>query len=183
MITINTHYGTVDMSTDLRDEYRDRLRTVDRYKEVRARSDTVSLDTRIVSMLDKNLAFAAEYVAKNEFPAPKSARFLMAQGDTFNEKYVYIEKAGKKVYVTPINSWIDKHQGKYEGLFVLASNPGRHRLKARESSLIVYPSDVQGEIDFAFAATSLGSVMLKIVPPQRSSAISRLIKSFSMRSR
>lgn len=183
MITINTHYGTVDMSTDVRNEHRDRLRAIDWYKGIRASSDIVSLDARITSMLDKNLAFAAEYVAKNEYPAPQSARFLLAQGDTFNEKYVYMEKAGKRVYMTPVNSWIDTHQGKYEGLFVLASNPGRHRLKARESSLIVYPSDVQGEIDFAFAATTLGSGMLQIVPPRKVSAISRLIKSFSMRSR
>ncbi|HLD40536.1 MAG TPA: hypothetical protein VJB13_05360 [Candidatus Nanoarchaeia archaeon] len=183
MITINTQYGTVDMSTDLRNAHRDRLQAIDRYRGVRKPSDTVSLDARINSMLDQNLAFSPEYIVKNKHPAPKSTRFLMAQGDSFNGKYVYVEKAGKKVYVTPVNSWIDKHQGNYEALFVFVGNPGRYRLNAREYSLIIYPSDVQGEIDLAFAVTSLGLDMLQIIPPQKPSAITRMIKRFTMSSK
>ena len=66
MITINTQYGTVDMSTDLRNAHRDRLQAIDRYRGVRKPSDTVSLDARINSMLDQNLAFSPEYIVKNQ---------------------------------------------------------------------------------------------------------------------
>ena len=175
MITINTHYGTVDMSTDLRNEHRDRLRALDKYKGIKFASDTASLDLRIYSMLDQNLAFAAEYVTKNKHPAPQSARFLMAHGDSFNEQYMYLEKAGKKVYVIPVNSWIDKHAGNYEALFVLASNPGR-KLRARESSLLVYPIGQLREMELAFGKVSADSGLLQIIPPKKIGLVSRMMK-------
>ncbi len=175
MITINTQYGTVDMSTDLRNEHRDRLQAIDRYKGIKSTSDTVSLDARITSMLDKNLAFAGEYLTKNNYSAPESARFLMAYGDSFNEQYVYVEKIGKRVYIIPVNSWIDKHAGNYEALFVLASNPGR-KLRARESSLMVYPVGSLREMELAFGKVSADSGLLQIVAPTKIGLVSRMMK-------
>jgi len=80
--------------------------------------------------------------AKESFHTPLTSRTLVAHGGQIKGEYMFADSddnnRGRTVW-TPVEDWINQHDGLYDALYIACCNPGNVMLKPRKS-FIVYPS-------------------------------------------
>ncbi len=164
MITINTQYGTVDMSRDAQQEYRGRL------GRHLPRDLQPSIDWKIAEWFEGHLfQYIVKYMRKEGYPTPRDIRMLVAHGESLSDDYMYIEKEDKITKRKSVNDWLKKYDGdNHDALVLLVCNEGRVRLEPRRSSFLIYPSGSIHDLEIVLAGMGcLNTGVLRIVPPQK----------------
>ncbi|MCH7604628.1 hypothetical protein IID24_01405 [Patescibacteria group bacterium] len=77
----------------------------------------------------------------------KGAAILAAHGDVDDDwRWLYVDRGTTR----PVQSWIDKHDGKYACLMIESCNPGAVTVTSKKSLLVIADRNVGNRIDYIF---------------------------------
>jgi len=113
---------------------------------------------------------------------PQTMRMLEAHGSSDEEKYSFTDLIDGKRIWTPVQEWIDQHDGKYDALYICVCNPANYQLPPAKS-LLIYPATSMMGTEIFDEAQGNGHKMLNIIQPQSSerrhgaSLLEKLIES------
>lgn len=116
----------------------------------------VFLDEKIDQFFQSNPKFKEYIDLYGKINNLSRYALLAAHGDDNRGRWVYYNK--EKEY--SVQSWINKVDGKYSGIFLCTCNPSNHTPKSKKSILVVPDSDV----DFTGIHTRRNTIFSLLVP-------------------
>ena len=158
MITFKNRLGTVDISADLREDYR---RIISKFIYT---TDIDLLDEKIILMTENDLKTVIQLMRRNNYSRPRDIRMLFAHGNSFDGKLMFVEILNKQKIWTPVDQWLDEHDGKYDALYVTPCDPDSVKIKPRKS-FVVYPLSLNNFKSNFLSGHSYDSTSLTVVPP------------------
>lgn len=174
METIRTPLGDIDLSYDWRQYFRKEIDGVIGHaiRDIASKGGLNSadiIDDRVNAIMQLSLDEAARYVERSGFPKPSSARMLLAHGNSRSDAegtdFIYHEvNADGTEAVRRVQDWVDKHDGRYDCLFVQSCNPAGVEVNTRKSFL-VYPIAVNNTHEILWASIGIGNKILEVKPP------------------
>ncbi len=133
----------IDITEDRRKEYKKEFTDFLKDKDVDERIKTpFFLEGSVnyyINLRCSLLALGIEsMLSENGHKNINSFRMLKSHGFSDKKEWNYSEKKGDSKIWTPVQRWIDKHDGKYDSLIISVCNRGRIKPRVRKS-VIVYP--------------------------------------------
>jgi len=174
METIRTPLGEIDLSYDWRQYFRKEIDRIigNSIRDIALKgglNPSEMIDERVNAVMQLNLEDASRYIERSGFSKPRSARMLLAHGDSWSDTkgtdFIYHEvNVDGTEAVKRVQDWIDEHDGRYESLFVQACNPAGVEVNTRRSFL-VYPVAVNNVREILWASIGIGNKILEVKPP------------------
>lgn len=101
--------------------------------------DLLDLENKLRSFALIDFQLVQQFSDMHGFGIPQSMRMLEAHGGSDNNRYLYTDVIDNNRVWNSVIDWIDRHNGKYDALYICVCNPGGYIITPKDSTLI-YPS-------------------------------------------
>ena len=126
-------------------------------------SDDDDLLTKLRSFAIIDFQSVQRAVDQAGLRTPQSMRMLEAHGGSDKNRYLFTDMIDGKRIWTPVEEWIDKHDGHYDVMYVCVCNPCQYVLNPRKS-IVVYPAAKLSGREVFLQAEGNGNNILNITP-------------------
>jgi len=136
----------------------------ERYEEYRCTSaNDHDLTTKLMSFAIIDYQCIQQVVGQAGLEIPQTMRMLEAHGGSDQRRYLFTDMNSNKRIWTPVQEWIEQHDGQHDVVYVCVCNPAGYTLPAAKS-ILVYPATKLIGTDIFYQANGLGNNILNITP-------------------